>query len=286
MCSPNPPAPGDHVRPRPVATQSRQFLPVLPAIGRLEDGGILDPRIHVVGIGQRRLEMPDALELPWMGRPVVPLMRAGHPVVDELVSDRLPGLAAIVRTLDELSEPAAALGGIQPIRISRRPLEVINLPASEMRPVHLPFLAFPVRFQRERAFARTDQHPYSAHASLLPLAGFMTPADATTNSSVSLYRRTDGLEIDSRLLAVRLHLAADHVVIRSSGPHQLLVRTALDDSPLFHQQDEVSPANSRQPVGDDERRPVGQQRRHRGLNELLALGVEVARGFVEDEYLR
>src|SRR5262245_23772377 len=102
----------------------------------------------------------------------------------------------------------------------------------------------------------------------------------------SLYRRLDGLEIDTRLLAVRLHLPADHVVIRASGLHQFLVRPALDDPPLLHQQDEVGPTNGRQSVRDDERRPVGQKGGHRSLNELLALSVEVACRLVEDEYLR
>ena len=42
----------------------------------------------------------------------------------------------------------------------------------------------------------------------------------------------------------------------------------------------------RQTMCDDERCPSGEQRGHRCLNELLALGVEVARGLVEDQDLR
>jgi len=37
---------------------------------------------------------------------------------------------------------------------------------------------------------------------------------------------------------------------------------------------------------DHERGPAGEERGHRGLDELLAFGVEVAGGFVEDEDLR
>ena len=96
------------VRARAVAAQPGQLLPGLAAVGRAEQGRVLDAGVDRVRIGQRRLEMPDALELPGMRRAVVPLVRAGHAVVDELVADRLPGLAAVVRALDQLPEPAAA----------------------------------------------------------------------------------------------------------------------------------------------------------------------------------
>ena len=80
------------------------------------------PGIDRVRIGERRLQMPDSLELPGMRRAVVPLVRAGDAVVDELVIHRLPGLAAVVRALDQLPEPAAGLRRIQAIRIDRRSL--------------------------------------------------------------------------------------------------------------------------------------------------------------------
>jgi len=38
-------------------------------------------------------------------------------------------------------------------------------------------------------------------------------------------------------------------------------------------------------MGDHERGAAGQQLGHRSLNELLAFGVQVARGFVENEDL-
>ena len=68
--------------------------------------------------------------------------------------------------------------------------------------------------------------------------------------------------------------------------HQFVVRAALDDAAVLHQQDQIGAADRRQPVRDDERRAPGEQRRHRRLNELLALGVEVARRLVEDQDLR
>ena len=107
MCRHMPPAPGCQRRAGAVLAQAGQFVPVLPAVGRLEQRGVFDAGVDRVGIGQRGLEVPDALELPRMRRAVVPLVGAGHAVVGELVADRLPGLAAVVRALDHLAEPAA-----------------------------------------------------------------------------------------------------------------------------------------------------------------------------------
>ena len=113
-----------------VAAQSGEFLPGLAAVGGAEEGGVFDAGVDGVGIGERRLEMPDALELPGVRRAVVPLVRAGNAVVDELVADRLPGLAAVARALDQLAEPAAGLRGVEAVRIDGRALEVVDLPAA------------------------------------------------------------------------------------------------------------------------------------------------------------
>ena len=100
-----PPAPGAQCGPEP-CPRSPASLPVLPAVGRAEERRILDAGIDRVGIGQRGLEVPHPLEFPRMRRAVVPLVRAGHAVVHELVAHRLPRLAAVVRALDHLPEPA------------------------------------------------------------------------------------------------------------------------------------------------------------------------------------
>ena len=106
MCRHRPPAPGCQGC-RAVSPQAGKLLPRLPAVGRPEQRGVFDPGVDGVGIGQRGLEVPDALEFPGMRRAVVPLVRAGDALVDELVADRFPGLAAVVRALNQLSEPAA-----------------------------------------------------------------------------------------------------------------------------------------------------------------------------------
>ena len=141
-------------RPGPVAAQPGQFLPVLPAVGRPEQAGVLHPGVDGVGVVQRRLQVPDPGELPRVRRAVVPLVRARLALVAEIVADRLPGRPAIVGPLDHLAEPAAALRGVEPVRVGRRPLDVVDLPAGEMRPADLPLLALAVRSQHERALAR------------------------------------------------------------------------------------------------------------------------------------
>src|SRR6202035_5235938 len=55
----------------------------------------------------------------------------------------------------------------QPVRIGRRALHVVHLPAREVRPADVPLVALAVRLHHERALARADQYPNSAHRSLL-----------------------------------------------------------------------------------------------------------------------
>src|SRR6516162_8249429 len=107
--------------------------------------------------------MPDALEFPGMRRTVVPLVRPGNAFVDELVVHRVPRFSAVVRALDQLPEPAAALRCVEPVRIDRRALHVINLPAAEMGAVDFPFLALAVGRENERALARTDEDSHAVH---------------------------------------------------------------------------------------------------------------------------
>ena len=108
--------------------------------------------------------MPHALEFPGMRRAVVPLVRPCNAFINELVSHRLPRLAAIVRALNHLPGPAAGLRCIQTIWVHWRPFEVINLPARKMGAVDIPMLPFTVRRQDKCALARTNQYPYFAHA--------------------------------------------------------------------------------------------------------------------------
>src|ERR1700694_3171217 len=112
--------------------------------------------------------MPDALELPGTRRAVVIEVRAGCALVRELVSDRIPGLASVVRALNDLPEPAGVLGGIDPVGVDRRPLDVVDVPAGDVRSADVPLLALGIRCHHECALVRPNQYPNSAHASLLP----------------------------------------------------------------------------------------------------------------------
>ena len=147
---PMPPAPGAHFGSGTVFAQPFQLLPVLAAVGGLEQRRVLHAGVDHVGIGQRRLHVPHPLELPWMRRAVVPLVRAGDAFVGELVADRLPGRAAIVGPLHHLAEPAAGLGRVDAIGIRGGPFQVVHLPSSKEGPADVPVLA-----RRRRTSART-----------------------------------------------------------------------------------------------------------------------------------
>src|SRR6266487_1935618 len=174
--------------PGAVAAQPRQLLPRLPAVARAKQPGVFHPGVDRIRIGEGRLEMPDALELPGMLRPVVPLVCgervAGlrRDVVDELVAltlgalagfhghaaaGRFPRLAAVARALDDLPEPPARLRGVQAIGVDARSLQVIDLPAREVRAAHVPAAALAVRRQNERTLAGADQYAYAGHRAAL-----------------------------------------------------------------------------------------------------------------------
>jgi hypothetical protein len=86
-------------------------------------------------------------------------------------------------------------------------------------------------------------------------------------------------------VAVRFHLTQDHAVIISAGVHELLVVPALNHAPVLHQEDQVGAADGGEAMSDHEGGSSGEQSGHRGLDELLAFGVEVAGGLVEDQDL-
>src|SRR5579864_2757087 len=92
-------------------------------------------------------------------------MVANFSFVGELVADRLPGLAAIIRPLDQLTEPAGRLREVDPVRVDRRSLEVVNVPARKVGPGDIPLLTPVIRRQDKRPLVRPDQNPNSAHAS-------------------------------------------------------------------------------------------------------------------------
>ena len=148
---------------RGVPAQSGQLVPRLAAVGRAEERRVLDARVDRVRVVQRGLDVPHARELPRMLRAVVPLVCARHAVVRELVADGLPVLPAVVRALHDLAVPARGLGCVHPVRVGRRPLQVVDLPARKQRALDVPVIARPVRGQDERAFLGPHEEPHLAH---------------------------------------------------------------------------------------------------------------------------
>src|ERR1700737_656616 len=100
--------------------------------------------------------MPDSFELPRVRRAIVPLVSAGHAFVYKLIPNGFPSLPTVIGPLDNLPEPAAGLRGVQPIRICRRTLNVVDFPARKMRTIDFPLFALSIRSENKRSLARAD----------------------------------------------------------------------------------------------------------------------------------
>src|SRR5688572_33082969 len=98
---------------------------------------------------------------------IVPLVGTGHAVVHELVADRSPGLAPVIGSLHRLTEPSAALRGIDAVRLGGGPLRVVNLPPGEVGAADAPAVALAVGGKDECPLSGADQNPDRAHGSSL-----------------------------------------------------------------------------------------------------------------------
>ena len=169
------------VRPRSMLAQPGQFLPVRAAVCGLEQRRILHAGVHRLRVRERRLQMPHPLELPRMRRAVVPLVRAGHALVSELVAHRRPRRAAIVTALNDLPKPRIRLRSIEPVGVNGRAFQVVDLPSRKERPADLPVFPRPIGTQHKRALLCAHQHPHAAHldppvlASAEPLRSAILP---------------------------------------------------------------------------------------------------------------
>src|SRR5215212_1940489 len=112
--------------------------------------------------------MPDTFELPWMRSAVIKLMRRERftgfvrRVVNKFIalpfrhsvgrsrrraagrSGLEPGLAAVIRALNNLTKPAARLRGVNAVRVHVRTLHMIDLPSGKMRTTNVPFFPFSI----------------------------------------------------------------------------------------------------------------------------------------------
>src|SRR5439155_6115066 len=205
------------------------------AVARAEQPGVFHAGVRRVRVGEGRLELPDPLDLPGVMRAVVPLMRGqrlagvGRRVVDELVAlarrhafgrlrhaapGRLPRLAAVAGALDDLSEPPARLRRVQPVRVDRRALEVVDLPTREVRAADIPPFALAVRRQDERALTGTDQDSYAAHGSLLQKVSRLEIHRRTRRRQTRSILLFPGLRAQPLLLLSELRLERGTEVVR------------------------------------------------------------------------
>ena len=74
-------------------------------------------------------------------------------------------------------------------------------------------------------------------------------------------------------------------MVDAAGAHQLFMSSTLDHEPILHQQDQIGAAHGREPVRNHEGGSSLEERGHRGLNQLLALRIQIAGGFIQDEDL-
>ena len=166
-------------RSRVAAAQSRQFLPRFAAVCRFEHRGVFDAGVNVSGSVsdgsrcQTRLNSQGCC-VPSYHWWVVSGLPVSGELVNELVAlalrhsfgsrhqvlrlraGRIPGFAAVVGALDDLSKPATRLRRVNPVRINRRPFHVINFPARKMRAADLPSSARAIRRKDERALSCSD----------------------------------------------------------------------------------------------------------------------------------
>ena len=74
--------------------------------------------------------------------------------------------------------------------------------------------------------------------------------------------------------------------INAAAAHQFGVGALLDHPAVVQHHDAVRPLHRGQPVGDDQRGAAGHRALQRGLHHALALGVQRAGGFVQQQQRR
>ena len=148
----------------------------------MKERGVFHTREDRFRIVEGGFEVPYAFELPRARRSVVPAVFTDLTLVHEavalagrglsgcrhlLAAGRRPGLPAVVRPLQNLTEPTAGLRCVDPVGIDGRSFHVIDLPAAEMRAVDRPVLTLAVRAENESTFLGAHENPYTAHRILL-----------------------------------------------------------------------------------------------------------------------
>jgi hypothetical protein len=77
-----------------------------------------------------------------------------------------------------------------------------------------------------------------------------------------------------------------HLLIPAAARHQFIVRALFDDLAVFEHDDAICVGDGAQSMGDDEAGAAGHEVLQAPLDEPLALGVEIAGRFIENEDAR
>ena len=81
-------------------------------------------------------------------------------------------------------------------------------------------------------------------------------------------------------------LLLDHAAILAAGLHQFGVSSRLADSSVFNDHDQVRVGDRAESMRNHKARATAHQLRQALLNEPLAVGVQIAGRFVQDQQLR
>ena len=88
---------------------------------------------------------------------------------------------------------------------------------------------------------------------------------------------------ERRHLVVPIELGAVQIRVQAALAHQVVVASFFDDATHVEDDDPVRVDDRRQAVRDHDRRSAGERVGEGELDRMLRLGVEVRRGFVEDD---
>ena len=166
VCRHMPPAPGCHAGPVPCRRNPLSSCQFCAAVGRAKERGVFDPGVTVSGSvsdgrGARRARTPTGAACrrttdACRGRRR--RQRCSRPVAHVVPPSS-------ERCISCPNQPRG-LRGVEPVRIDRRALDVIDFPAGEERTADVPAFTLFIRCKNERALARAHQHTYTAHRSM------------------------------------------------------------------------------------------------------------------------
>ena len=111
------------------------------------------------------------------------------------------------------------------------------------------------------------------------MAGPTTPV-VETGKAVGFWVGRRGLKPPLGTLA---ELDFVQPAVRIAAADQFVVGAGVDDAALLHDYDSIGQGQRRQTVGDDDRRAVAGEMFQHSVDQLFALQIDLAGGFVQDQ---